>query len=73
MLDGKSEDCDVVLLISYVITEASWTPKYDIRVYSDSKTLTVTNIQFWMLFGIILMTLLNEIDKLLWYDMSKNG
>ena len=42
LIEAKNDDTEISLLLSYVINNASWTPKYDIRVYSDSKTMNVS-------------------------------
>jgi len=34
-----SEDTDVVLALSYVVSSASWSPQYDLRVFSNDKTM----------------------------------
>ncbi|XP_070568308.1 protein F37C4.5-like isoform X2 [Ptychodera flava] len=40
MLETR-EECEVELLISYVVTNAKWTPKYDIRVFSQDKMMKI--------------------------------
>ena len=43
-----ADDADVVLALSYVVSSASWSPQYDLRVFSSDKTMkvTVTRITF---------------------------
>ncbi|XP_065890127.1 protein F37C4.5-like [Dysidea avara] len=36
-----ASDTDVVLALSYVVSNASWTPQYDLRVFSNDKTMKV--------------------------------
>ena len=36
------EEEEITLLVSYVVTEAGWTPKYDLRVHSRDKLLKVS-------------------------------
>lgn len=36
------ESAEVQLLVSYVVTNASWTPKYDLRVSSAERTMEVS-------------------------------
>ncbi len=43
LLDA-TEDAQVELLVSYVTYKAKWTPKYDIRVYSNERQLKVCSI-----------------------------
>lgn len=38
LLDVQKEG-SMELDVSYVVTQASWTPSYDVRVYSDEKTM----------------------------------
>ena len=33
---------EIQLLVSYVVSNASWTPKYDLRVSSADRTMQVT-------------------------------
>ena len=37
-----ASDTDVVLALSYVVSNASWTPQYDLRVFSNDKTMKVS-------------------------------
>ena len=37
----SSERVDATLIVSYVVNDASWTPLYDIRVFTKDKTLNV--------------------------------
>ncbi len=41
LLDVKSA-AQIQLLISYVVSNAGWTPKYDLRVSSSERTMQVT-------------------------------
>jgi len=41
------EEEEITLLVSYVVTEAGWTPKYDLRVHSRDKLLKV------LFFGVV--------------------
>jgi uncharacterized protein (TIGR02231 family) len=43
-------DNQVTLLISYVVYNASWTPKYDIRVFSKDKSMIVKEFFFFFCF-----------------------
>ena len=36
-----SEATDVTLLVSYVVSNASWTSAYDVRVFTKNKTMKV--------------------------------
>ena len=36
-----AEDTDVTLALSYVVSSASWSPQYDLRVFSSDKTMKV--------------------------------
>jgi hypothetical protein len=35
------EEAEIQLLVSYVVSNASWTPKYDLRVSSAERTMQV--------------------------------
>ena len=37
-----SQETDVRLIISYIVTNASWSPAYDVRVFTKDKTMKVT-------------------------------
>ena len=37
-----SENCEVVLLVSYVVRNASWTSSYDVRVFTKDKAMKVS-------------------------------
>ena len=37
-----ADDTDVVLALSYVVSNASWSPQYDLRVFSNNKTMKVS-------------------------------
>ena len=36
-----ANDTDVELALSYVVSSASWSPQYDLRVFSNDKTMKV--------------------------------
>ncbi len=36
------EEAEIQLLVSYVVSNASWTPKYDLRVSSAERTMQVS-------------------------------
>lgn len=36
------EEAEIQLLISYVVSNASWTPKYDLRVSSAERAMQVS-------------------------------
>jgi len=36
------EEAEIQLLVSYVVSNASWTPRYDLRVSSSERTMQVT-------------------------------
>ena len=40
LLEG-TEDGEIEVQITYVVTKARWTPKYDIRVFSNDGQLKV--------------------------------
>lgn len=40
IIDAKV-DCDVMLTLSYVVSNASWMPAYDVRVFSKDKLIKV--------------------------------
>ena len=37
-----ADDTDVELALSYVVSGASWSPQYDLRVFSNDKTMKVS-------------------------------
>ena len=39
-----SMETDVTLLVSYVVTNASWSPAYDVRVFPITKEMKVSTI-----------------------------
>ena len=41
LVEGKKDDTEVYLFISYLVSNASWIPKYDIRVFSKDKSMIV--------------------------------
>ncbi len=41
MIECKSDSADVNLLVSYIVYQASWSPKYDIRVFGKEKKMIV--------------------------------
>ena len=46
-----AEDTDVTLALSYVVSSASWSPQYDLRVFSSDKTMKVTINNFLRITG----------------------
>ena len=38
-----SEETDVSLVVSYVVSNASWSSAYDVRVFTKDKTMKVTS------------------------------
>lgn len=43
LVEGLKDTNEIFLHVSYVVYNASWTPKYDIRVFSNDKTMIVNN------------------------------
>ena len=41
LVESKSDDTEVYLYVSYLVNNASWIPKYDIRVFSKDKSMIV--------------------------------
>jgi hypothetical protein len=41
LVDAKSDQTEVDLFVSYIVYNASWTPKYDLRVFSKEKSIIV--------------------------------
>jgi hypothetical protein len=41
LIEAAKENSEVNLSISYVVYNASWTPKYDIRVFNKDKSMVV--------------------------------
>ena len=41
MIENQKENNTIQLFVSYVVHNASWTPKYDIRVFGKSKSMIV--------------------------------
>ena len=37
-------NADVELALSYVVSDASWSPQYDLRVFSNDKTMKVSHL-----------------------------
>ena len=37
------DECDITLVLSYVVSNASWSPAYDTRVFTKDKTIKVCN------------------------------
>ena len=35
---------DVELALSYIVSSASWSPQYDLRVFSNDKTMKVSHL-----------------------------
>ena len=44
---GAVEKCDVMLILSYVVSNASWTPAYDIRVFTKDKSMKVYTVCYY--------------------------
>lgn len=42
ILLNVSETAEIQLLVSYVVSNASWSPKYDVRVSSADRTMQVS-------------------------------
>ena len=42
ILLSVKEEAEIQLLVSYVVTNASWSPKYDLRVSSEERTMHVS-------------------------------
>ncbi|XP_078001412.1 protein F37C4.5-like isoform X4 [Glandiceps talaboti] len=40
MLETR-EECEVEMLVSYIVSHAKWTPKYDIRVFTEDKMMKI--------------------------------
>ena len=38
-----SEETDVSLVVSYVVSNASWSSAYDVRVFTKDRTMKVTS------------------------------
>ena len=47
MLEAKKE-ADVELLVSYLVKDASWSPKYDLRVFSKEKKIQVLTYRYYI-------------------------
>ena len=47
LLDAEKE-ADVELTISYVVSKAKWSPKYDIRVFSNDQQLKVGQSRLYL-------------------------
>ena len=43
---GAEKDVDVRLFISYVVYNASWSPSYDLRVFTKDKSMKVAYTDF---------------------------
>jgi hypothetical protein len=41
ILVDSPEDAEIELYVSYIVYEAKWTPKYDVRVFTNDKQLKV--------------------------------
>ena len=41
LLNVTKEEADVQLLVSYLVSSASWKPRYDLRVSSQARTMEV--------------------------------
>ena len=46
LVESKSDDTEVYLYVSYLVNNASWLPKYDIRVFSKDKSMIVCLLLF---------------------------
>jgi hypothetical protein len=42
ILLNVQESAEIQLLVSYVVSNASWSPKYDLRVSSGERTMQVS-------------------------------
>ena len=42
ILLNVQESAEIQLLVSYVVSNASWSPKYDLRVSSNERTMQVS-------------------------------
>jgi hypothetical protein len=41
LVESKKDNLEVELIVSYIVYNASWAPKYDIRVFSNDKDKTM--------------------------------
>lgn len=41
LIESNAEDSEVNFIISYIVYNASWSPKYDIRVFGKEKKMIV--------------------------------
>ena len=41
MLESKEDNAKATIYLTYIVYDASWTPKYDVRVLSAEKKLTL--------------------------------
>ncbi len=41
LVEAQNNDTEVFLYVSYLVQNASWIPKYDIRVFSKDKSMIV--------------------------------
>ena len=46
LVESKSDDTEGYLYVSYLVNNASWLPKYDIRVFSKDKSMIVCLLLF---------------------------
>ena len=47
-----SEVCDVALLVSYVVSNASWSSSYEVRVFTKDKTMKVDMCMYMYMYKI---------------------
>ena len=45
-----ADDTNVELALSYVVSSASWSPQYDLRVFSNDKTMKVCCFKYHIKF-----------------------
>ena len=68
LIDTKFENAEVELKVSYVVYNASWTPKYDVRVSSKDKSMVVSI--FLIKYISPYFIILNFLDKLFRNDCT---
>ena len=44
LVESSKDKAEVELIVSYVVYNASWVPKYDIRVYNKDQTMIVSHL-----------------------------
>ena len=42
LVEAKNDNTEVYLYVSYLVSNASWIPKYDIRVFGKDKSMIVS-------------------------------